>query len=216
MEGTAVMDTPATAATEAPAPVAAAPAPMAAEKAPAPATTKATEPVPLPAGRNTVTVKAGDTATKLALAQKVTDVSLDQMLVAMLRANPQAFVDGNVNRLRKGSVMDMPTSMDAQATSAAEARQILQTQSKDFNEYRRRLAEEVPGNTASAADRKSGGNVQTQVEEKKPATTAPDKLTLSKGAVQTPAPEDKALISAMTEADAQKLISALDQALIPF
>ncbi len=173
-----------------PAPVATAepspPAPVAAEPA------KSVEPLrPAVADRQQpVFVKAGDTAGKLALAQKPVDVSLDQMLVAMLRVNPEAFIGGNVNRLRKGVVLDMPGSQEAQATPASEARQILQAQSKDFNEFRRRLASSAPASPEAAADRKTSGTVQTQVEEKKPATAAPDKLTLSKGAVQAKAPED--------------------------
>ncbi|MCZ8294309.1 MAG: fimbrial protein FimV [Hylemonella sp.] len=162
--------------------------------APAPAAEprkSAEPPPPAVAGRERITVKAGDTAGKLALNQKPAEVSLDQMLVAMLRSNPDAFIGGNVNRLRKGAVLDMPGAEDAQATPAEEARQILQTQSKDFNEFRRRLAASAPASPEAAADRKTSGAVQTQVEEKKAATTAPDKLTLSKGAVQAKAPEDK-------------------------
>ncbi len=163
------------------------PAPVATAEPP-----KSTEPpAPAVAGRQQLTVKAGDTAGRIALAQKAADVSLDQMLVAMLRSNPEAFIGGNVNRLRKGAVLDMPGAEEAQATPADEARQILQTQSRDFNEFRRRLAASAPASPEAAADRKTSGSVQTQVEEKKPATTAPDKLTLSKGAVQAKAPEDK-------------------------
>ncbi len=188
-------ETPASAPTEPVAAAAAQPASDAAS-APAPATSvepqkSAEPPPPAVAGRERITVKAGDTAGKLALNQKPADVSLDQMLVAMLRSNPEAFIGGNVNRLRKGAVLDMPGAEDAQATPADEARQILQTQSKDFNEFRRRLAASAPASPEAAADRKTSGTVQTQVEEKKPATSAPDKLTLSKGAVQAKAPEDK-------------------------
>lgn len=194
---------PAVAAPAAPATEAAKPAVEATASAPtpqpSPAPTAAAEPAakstvsapPAVAGRQSVTVKAGDTAGKLALAQKPADVSLDQMLVAMLRGNPEAFISGNVNRLRKGAVLDMPGADEAQATPADEARQILQAQSKDFNEFRRRLASSAPTSQEASADRKTGGTVQAQVEEKKPATAAPDKLTLSKGAVQAKAPEDK-------------------------
>lgn len=168
----------------------AAPAQPAASAAPAEPAASGSPAAPAVAGRTSVTVKAGDTASKLALAQKPADVSLDQMLVAMLRANPEAFVGGNVNRLRVGAVVDMPGVNEAQATSTEEARQILIAQSKDFNEYRRRLAASAPASPEAAADRKTSGAVQTQVEEKKPAATAPDKLTLSKGAVQ-PKTEDQ-------------------------
>jgi len=183
-----------------PAPLAAsspAPAPVAAEPAPS------SPPAPAVVGRSSVTVKGGDTAGKLALAQKPTDVSLDQMLLAMLRANPEAFIAGNVNRLRKGAVLDMPGSEEAQATSAEEARQIIVAQSKDFNEYRRRLAASAPASTEAEADRKSAGSVQPQVEEKKAAAPTPDKLTLSKGAVQPQAADQLAQERSAKEAAAK-------------
>ena len=185
---------PAPAATPAPAPaatpVAAAPAPAAAPvrtpaPAAAPAPTPKNVPTPAPAMRaNSVTVKAGDTATRIASSNKTADVSLDQMLVAMLRANPDAFVSGNVNRLRKGVVLSLPGASDALSTSQPEAHQIIVAQSRDFNEYRRRLAEGAP-EQKDAADRKSAGGVQAQVEARKPAAATPDKLTLSKGGVQS-------------------------------
>ena len=37
------------------------------------------------------------------------------MLVAMLRGNPNAFIDGNVNLLRAGAVLDLPRRMAATA-----------------------------------------------------------------------------------------------------
>lgn len=203
---------PAEAATSAAAPVPAesapSPAPVA-ESSPAPAPVAAAEPAPgsppAPAvvGRSSVTVKGGDTAGKLALAQKPADVSLDQMLLAMLRANPEAFIAGNVNRLRKGAVLDIPGSEEAQATSAEEARQIIVAQSKDFNEYRRRLAASAPASTEAEADRKSAGSVQPQVEEKKGAAPTPDKLTLSKGAVQPQAADQLAQERSAKEAAAK-------------
>ena len=138
-----------------------------------------------------ITVKAGDTAGKIALAQKPAEVSLDQMLVAMLRANPHAFIDGNVNRIRRGALLNMPGTQDVQGISDAEARQIILTQSKDFNVFRQRLAGRAPAHLDEVANRKAGGTVQTQLEDKPAATVAPDKLTLSKGSVQAGGAEDK-------------------------
>ncbi|WBY00915.1 fimbrial protein FimV [Ramlibacter tataouinensis] len=131
-----------------------------------------------------VTVQSGDTAGALAGTHKPSSVSLDQMLVAMLRANPDAFVEGNVNRLRAGAVLSLPSAEQAQAVGAAEARQTIVAQSRDFNEFRRRLAEGVAAAPSSQPQRQASGRVQAQVEEKKPTDAAPDKLTLSKGGVQ--------------------------------
>ena len=142
-------------------------------------------------GTGQVTVKSGDTASKIATATKPANVSLDQMLVALLRANPTAFIGDNVNRIKAGSIMNVPTAEQAEATSAGEATQIIVAQSKDFNDFRRKLASSAPSTQVAAADRKASGSVQATVEEKKPITTAPDKLTLSKGAIQGQLAEDQ-------------------------
>jgi pilus assembly protein FimV len=131
-----------------------------------------------------VTVKYGDTASKIAIATKPASVSLDQMLVALLRANPAAFIGDNVNRVKAGAIINVPTEEQAGATPAGEATQIIVAQSKDFNDYRRKLASSAPSTEIAAADRKASGSVQATVEDKKPVTSAPDKLTLSKGAVR--------------------------------
>lgn len=143
------------------------------------------------AGSGEVTVKPGDTASKIATATKPANVSLDQMLVALLRANPTAFVGDNVNRVKAGTVMSIPTAEQAGATTAAEATQIIIAQSKDFNDFRRKLASNAPSTQVAAADRKASGSVQAKVEDKKSVTPAPDKLTLSKGAIQGQGAEDQ-------------------------
>ncbi|WP_255593167.1 FimV/HubP family polar landmark protein [Acidovorax sp. sic0104] len=153
-----------------------------AEAAPPPSPRPAAAPRATPA--EGVTVQSGDTAGRLANAYRPAGVSLDQMLVAMMRANPDAFIQGNVNRLKAGAVLQMPSESAAQATPAPEARQILAAQSRDFNEFRRKLAGAAPSTAVAAAERSASGSVQTRVEDKKPATAAPDKLTLSKGSVK--------------------------------
>jgi len=83
-----------------------------------------------------LTVKAGDTASKIASVNKPSGVSLDQMLVALLRSNPDAFVNDNLNRIRAGAVVTVPNAESASSISAAEASRIVVAQSKDFNECR--------------------------------------------------------------------------------
>jgi pilus assembly protein FimV len=144
-------------------------------------------PAPSPAAESakpgSVTVKAGNTATQLAVRYKPADISLDQMLVSMLTMNPDAFIDGNINRMKKGAVLEMPTTSTASGVSEEQARQTITAQSKDFNEFRRRLAQGAPTASASDPGRKAAGTVQADVQERKPTAAAPDKLTLSKGAV---------------------------------
>ncbi|XNW89625.1 FimV/HubP family polar landmark protein [Variovorax sp. Varisp41] len=170
----------------APAPVAVAPAPSAASS-PAP-----TARSPRPAGSGEqVTVQRGDTAGKIAAANKPADISLDQMLVALLMANPDAFIGGNVNRIRAGAVLDLPSATEAGAVPAAEARRTVTAQSRDFSAYRQRLAENAPTSNVAAASRRAGGRVQANVEDRNAAATAPDKLTISQGNATARAAEEK-------------------------
>ena len=159
-------------------------------KAPAPATPAKAEKPPVPVdGSRSVKVNPGDTASKIAAATKPASVSLDQMLVALLRANPDAFVDGNMNRIKAGAVVNVPGSEQIQSTQPQEASQVVQAQSKDFNDFRRKLATNAPAAKVGAADRQASGSIQAKVEDKKPAASVPDKLTLSKGSIQTKANE---------------------------
>ena len=146
---------------------------------------------PEPGKTGQVVVKAGDTASKIVAAAKPANISLDQMLVALLRANPNAFINGNINRVKKGALLDLPDGSQAAATPPLEATQIISAQSRDFNAFRGKLASSVPAVQMAGADRKASGRVQAEVNEKKPSTAAPDKLTLSKGSLKSKAAEDK-------------------------
>lgn len=184
------------AAPRASAPVSAAPAP-----APAPvarATPPATSAPAPQAGADEVRVRSGDTLSKIAGRVQQPGVSLDQMLVSLYRGNPQAFVGNNMNRLRSGVVLSVPSAETARETSTAEARQIIQAQSADFGAYRQRLAAAVPGTATEAPARQATGQVQAEVQDRKQAgATTPDKLTLSQGGVRASAPE--ARVSRETE-----------------
>lgn len=190
-----------------PPPVTAAPAPTVAAQASPPAQTgrsyrsqprvQATVPATAapaataPAAGN-VTVRPGDTAGRIAAAHAISGVSLDQMLVAMLHSNPSAFIGGNINRIKAGAVLNMPDAEQAHSTSAREARQIVAAQSRDFNAYRRKLAERTAKAQVAAAERSASGKVQAQVQDSGTASTPADKLTLSKGAVAAKAEEQLA------------------------
>jgi pilus assembly protein FimV len=129
-----------------------------------------------------ITVNPGDTAGRIAAAYMPANVSLDQMLVALLRANPQAFIGGNVNRVRAGAVLTMPESSQVATIPAAEARRIITAQSRDFNEYRRRLAANAQKTVVADADRSVWGKIQTQVEDRDAAQGSNDRLVISQGA----------------------------------
>jgi pilus assembly protein FimV len=89
-------------------------------------------------------VKRGETISELAEDHMPPGASLDQMLHAILRLNPSAFVNGNVNRIKTGAILKLPNAQQAQAIGAGEARRWVIEQRKDFNAYRRSLAATAP------------------------------------------------------------------------
>ena len=164
-----------------------------------------------------VNVKPGDTASKIAAANKPVGISLDQMLVALLGSNPDEFIDHNVNRIKAGSVMNIPSAEQAGSTPSAEATQIIVAQSKDFNDFRRKLAGNARPAQVGTADRKTSGQVQAKLEDLKPRPAATDKLTLSKSASPGDLTEDQiaqeqsAKLATKRAAEIAKNISELNQ-----
>ena len=195
---------------EAPAPAAAPsaaaqmPAAVPAPATPAPAV-QAPKPVAAKGGAR-LTVKAGDTASELAVQAKSVNVSLDQMLLAMLRSNPDAFVANNVNRLLAGAELSVPTPDQAQALDPVEARKTILLQSQDFDAYRQQLANKAKEANVAPAGRTASGKVQSAVKDASPDAAATDKLTLSKGAVQAGgSAEEKLSQERKAKDDAQRL-----------
>lgn len=137
----------------------------------------------LPMAAQRITVVRGDTLGQLAMQNLPVNVSLDQMLLALLRSNPEAFVASNVNRLKAGAVLKLPSAAEATTVARAEARQTIIAQSRDFNAFRQQLAINARSAQVAASGREATGKVDGSVNEKTPAAVAADKLTLSKGAL---------------------------------
>jgi pilus assembly protein FimV len=125
------------------------------------------------------------------------------MLQALLRANPDAFVDNNVNRLKTGVQLTVPTAEEAQSIDPAQARRLVVAQSKDFNAYRRSLASNAPASAVSPAGQEAAGRIETQVQDKAEAAPTPDQLTLSKGSVATGAEAEAQIAAAKKAQDEQ-------------
>ncbi len=135
-------------------------------------------------------VRSGDSLSKIAGKTQRSGISLDQMLVSLFRANPSAFIGNNMNRLKAGVVLAVPSAESAQAVGASDARQTITAQSADFGAYRQRLASSTLSTTprAEASRRQGGGKVQAAIEDKKQsANPSADTLKLSKGGVTPPA-----------------------------
>jgi pilus assembly protein FimV len=169
----------------APAPTPVAPAPIAAAPKPAPQPRVRPAPAPAPeAPANTsYKVKDGDTLGRIALENKSASVSLDQMLVALLKANPNAFIKNNMNLVLAGSTLTLPSDADARAVDPNEAHREVTAQSEDFNAYRSRIAqtvEQAPAPTPAAPKAAVQGKVVAKVEEKGAPPKTGDQLKIAK------------------------------------
>ncbi|ATE62464.1 FimV/HubP family polar landmark protein [Thauera sinica] len=129
------------------------------------------------------TVKRGDTLRGIAGSTAPAGANLDQMLIALFRANPGAFEGANINRLKAGAVLSVPSAERVQAVDPAEARREILAQATDFDAYRRRLAGAVgaPSEASeAAAEQASGGRIVPRVEEARPADEPKDKVRVSR------------------------------------
>ncbi|SPD47423.1 FimV/HubP family polar landmark protein [Cupriavidus neocaledonicus] len=132
------------------------------------------------------TVQRGDTLYGIAgeAVQGQESVSLDQMLVALYRNNPNAFIGGNMNRLRSGAVLQVPTQQQAQAVTPKAARREVVARTQGFDAYRSRLASAAAAKSVEPdSGRQQSGNVTARVQEQATPTDGPrDELKLSKAA----------------------------------
>lgn len=123
-----------------------------------------------------IVVRPGDTLTKIAQREKLSDFSLEQMLVGIFRKNREAFVGDNMNRLRAGNVIRIPVESELQAIPTKEATSEIRIHMADWRAYKDSLAVRPTfqaQTTTERAGRSESGvveaasdqvNVQTQSE----------------------------------------------------
>jgi pilus assembly protein FimV len=100
------------------------------------------------------------------------------MLIAILRANPNAFVNNNINRLKAGATLLIPDSNQLAEVPRDNARQEVQVQTSDWNRYRRKLADSAATATEKTSD--AGKRASVRVKEGDDAGRK-DVLKLSRG-----------------------------------
>ena len=200
----------------APSPSVSAPAPTPARRA-APAvprqeTAAAPAPAPATTGADEYRVRRGDTLYSIANRVQRPGVSLDQMLVALYRANPEAFLGENMNRLKAGVVLQVPAGEQAQAVSPSEARQLIQAQSADFAAYRQRLASAAVAAAGAEPSRQASGQLQAEVQDRKQAAApSADKLTLSKGGVAAKGGAEESIAKQREKQEASARVAELSR-----
>ncbi|NWG86317.1 MAG: hypothetical protein HXY26_02215 [Hydrogenophilaceae bacterium] len=129
-------------------------------------------------------VKRGETLRSIAGKLKPEGASTEQMMVGLYQANQDAFLGGNMNRLKKGEVLKVPEFESLMlAASPSQARQMIQEQAAEWHAARA----QAPAKEAAVEPAKdkavAAGKIEPAKPAAQPAAAAPakDVLKLSKG-----------------------------------
>jgi pilus assembly protein FimV len=160
------------------------PASVRATPRPAPMPKVAAEPKQKPESAGTRIVERGETLHKIASESKHEGVSLEQMLVGLFQANPDAFIGNNLHRLKSGAILNIPEKSAVEAVSEAEAGKVYVAQTGDWKTYRQKLAAataKAPAKDEGAAAQASSGKITAKVEERAaPAEQAKDQVKVAR------------------------------------
>jgi pilus assembly protein FimV len=178
-------------------------------------------------------VVQGDTLGKIARDKLPPGITLNQMLVAIYRANQDAFIRENLNLVRAGRILNIPGSDAVGTVDVEEANRVVRAHMAEFREYRGRLAAAPAVADAASGQREAAGQIGAKPQAPKPAA-AEDQVRLSKVEPQKPsvaaaaaargddlAAQDRALKEAQSRisdleknvADLQKLLELKNQQL---
>lgn len=120
---------------------------------PTPAPTRVVAPAGYAPGKKIGQAVATDTLWSLASAYRPSeDISVQQMMLAFLRANPEAFSSDNVNMLRYGAALRLPDEAEITSLSISEALAEAKRQHQLWEEYRQQVAQ-TPSSQPLGADR---------------------------------------------------------------
>jgi pilus assembly protein FimV len=133
-----------------------------------------------------VRVKSGDSLGKVANRVRPANISLEQALVSLFHENPDAFQGNNMNRLKAGRQLKVPSVETMAGVDRQSAIREINLQAADWQGYRAKLAESVSEQPVQAekSSKTVVGKITPKVEDKaqpKPEA-AQDVLKLSKAA----------------------------------
>src|SRR3546814_3474196 len=80
--------------------------------------------------------RAGDTLSEIACTFVDDRHTLNQAMLALLRVNPDAFIAGNINLLRRGAILRAPQPAELSWYDAAEAAAMVHEQIRNWREGR--------------------------------------------------------------------------------
>ena len=159
----------------------------------------ATSNAPVPATSSdgtSYTVKSGDTLSKIAGRNLASGATIEQLMIAIQRANPNAFIGGNINRLRAGATLNVPSASDAQSVPQNNAISEVRAQTASWRGYVARVADSVPSVAMDQPAARASGKVSGAVADTGGGVSAADKLKLSQGERNKPSSSTESKVAA--------------------
>lgn len=141
-------------------------------------------------------VKWGDTAWRIAEQLRTDGQSIEQVVLALYRTNPQAFFGSNVNNLKTGQILKIPEGTQIEAVAPAQARTEFRAQYDAWQEYKVKLAgasgaikvidneAKQPATAKSGAEPTQESGTKKESEPKKEASNVAKAPPPPKGAQQ--------------------------------
>jgi pilus assembly protein FimV len=158
--------------------------PIVSSPAPIQAAPMQVAPAPISSGATYGPVKPGETLYSIASQNKPDSVTVDQMLVSLYRQNRDAFVNKNMNLLKKGQILKMPSQEEAAAIASAQATREVRVQTANWSAFRQKLAEAVtqsPAKPQQALGATSSGKIGSTAVDAAAKDAGKDVVKLSKG-----------------------------------
>jgi len=153
-------------------------------------------------------VQKGESASQIIQQWLTEGMSTHQMLVALLKNQPDAFIEGNVNLLRAGAVLKVPTSTAVRAIDPEQARQFLIQQRKEFIAYSQAVSQNTQLVKGQAPSKEIAGKVGQDEPTPKSAEESVDQLKLTQARVEKQNEETR-LAAQRALQDAQKQLDTL-------
>ena len=97
-------------------------------------------------------------------------VTTEQTMIALLRKNPEAFIGNNINRVKSGYVLEIPSEDEINALDHETALQTIRQQAKDWRQ--RRTSSAVSVDAGAASEQKAPQLDATKKAEQAPVDSA--------------------------------------------
>ena len=137
-------------------------------------------------------VVQGDTLWSLAREMRPdSSVSIQQMMLALLRTNPEAFINNNINGLKRGHVLKMPDLSEVQSVNKTDAFAEAKLQNELWDEARGALA--------------------TRVTPRPESTTAQEVAPVEAPAAEPAAPAPETTMVEEAESPELRLVAPVDE-----